>query len=31
MADEVEQLMQNEEDGNGCIDYEAFIKRIMAV
>ncbi|TNN67560.1 Myosin light chain 3 [Liparis tanakae] len=30
MVGEVEQLMQNEEDGSGCVHYEAFIKRIMA-
>ncbi|XP_065133833.1 myosin light chain 4 [Paramisgurnus dabryanus] len=27
---EVEQLMAGQEDGNGCINYEAFVKHIMA-
>ncbi|XP_051572356.1 myosin light chain 4 [Myxocyprinus asiaticus] len=28
---EVEQLMAGLEDGNGCVNYEAFVKHIMAV
>ncbi|XP_041941672.1 myosin light chain 4 [Alosa sapidissima] len=27
---EVEQLMSGQEDGNGCINYEAFVKHILA-
>ncbi|XP_056306622.1 myosin light chain 4 isoform X2 [Danio aesculapii] len=27
---EVEQLMAGQEDGNGCVNYEAFVKHIMA-
>ncbi|XP_069790163.1 myosin light chain 3, skeletal muscle isoform-like isoform X2 [Narcine bancroftii] len=29
--DQVEELLKGQEDGNGCINYEAFVKHIMSV